>query len=49
SLVLSGGDHMTFIEDRISLGLLAFSALFVLGALVRRGMEEWRRLRPARG
>jgi putative tricarboxylic transport membrane protein len=38
SLVLSGGDHMIFIEDRIALGLLATAALFVFGSL---GTRAW--------
>jgi putative tricarboxylic transport membrane protein len=42
SLVLSGGDHMIFIEDRIALGLLATAALFVFGSL---GTRAWLYLR----
>lgn len=37
SLQLSGGDHMIFTEDRIALGLLIVSALFVTVSLAR----EW--------
>jgi putative tricarboxylic transport membrane protein len=33
SLVLSGGDHMIFLEDPISLGLLIASAIFIGGSL----------------
>jgi putative tricarboxylic transport membrane protein len=36
SLVLSGGDHMIFVEDRIALGLLAVAALFIFGSLATR-------------
>jgi putative tricarboxylic transport membrane protein len=35
ALVLSGGDHMTFIQDPISAGLLTVAMLFVVGSLVR--------------
>jgi putative tricarboxylic transport membrane protein len=36
ALVLSSGDHMTFIQDRISAGLLGFASIFVFGSVVRR-------------
>jgi putative tricarboxylic transport membrane protein len=36
SLVLSGGDHLIFLEDRIALGLLSVAALFIVGSLVTR-------------
>jgi len=42
SLVLSGGDHMVFVENPISAGFLAVAVLFVVGSL---GMPLWRRLR----
>ena len=35
ALVLSGGDHMTFIQDRISAGLLCVALFFIIGSLVR--------------
>jgi putative tricarboxylic transport membrane protein len=35
SLVLSRGDHMIFLEDPVSAGLLAAAVLFVLGSLAR--------------
>jgi putative tricarboxylic transport membrane protein len=35
SLVLSGGDHMTFVEDRLALGLLIAALLIVIGSLLR--------------
>ena len=35
ALVLSGGDHRTFIEDPIAAGLLVVSVLFVIGSVVR--------------
>jgi putative tricarboxylic transport membrane protein len=36
SLVLSGGDHLIFLQDRIALGLLSVAALFIVGSLVTR-------------
>ncbi len=42
SLVLSGGDHFIFLEDRIALGLLSVAALFIVGSLATR---TWRFLR----
>jgi putative tricarboxylic transport membrane protein len=39
ALVLSGGEHSVFLEDPISLGLLAVSALFVAGSLIRTYVE----------
>lgn len=36
SLVLSGGDHAIFLEDRIALGLLSVAALFIIGSLATR-------------
>jgi putative tricarboxylic transport membrane protein len=39
ALVLSGGDHMTFIRDPISAGLLAVALLFIIGSLFRRATE----------
>jgi putative tricarboxylic transport membrane protein len=41
SLLLSDGDHMVFLEDRIGLVLLAFAAIFVVISL-------WREFRPGR-
>jgi putative tricarboxylic transport membrane protein len=35
ALVLSSGDHMTFVQDRISAVLLSVAFVFVLGSLVR--------------
>jgi putative tricarboxylic transport membrane protein len=35
ALVLSSGDHMTFVQDRISAVLLAVAFIFMLGSLVR--------------
>jgi putative tricarboxylic transport membrane protein len=34
SLVISGGDHSIFLDDPISLGLLAAAALFIAGSLL---------------
>lgn len=42
ALVLAGGDHMTFIQDRISAGLLLVATLFVIGSLVRHAMDHKR-------
>ncbi len=36
SLVLSGGDHGIFVEDRIALALLTVAALFIVGSLATR-------------
>jgi putative tricarboxylic transport membrane protein len=36
ALVLSGGDHWTFVQDRIAAGLLLVTALVVIGSLVRQ-------------
>ena len=44
SLQLSGGDHAIFLEDNITIGLLATAILFILIALVR----EWRDSRKAK-
>jgi putative tricarboxylic transport membrane protein len=46
SLVLSGGDHAIFLDDRICLGLLLAAGLFVVGALAAR---VWRFARAAQG
>ena len=35
ALVLSGGDHWTFLQDRISAALLLITALVVIASLVR--------------
>jgi putative tricarboxylic transport membrane protein len=35
ALVLSSGNHMTFVEDRIAFWLLAFALVFVVGSLLR--------------
>ena len=40
ALVLSSGDHMTFIQDRISAGLLGFASIFVVGSLLRHARER---------
>jgi putative tricarboxylic transport membrane protein len=36
SLVLSGGEHGIFVEDRIALTLLAIAGLFIVGSLLTR-------------
>jgi putative tricarboxylic transport membrane protein len=35
SLVLAGGDHMTFLREPISATLLALAVVFVIGSLIR--------------
>ena len=35
ALVLSSGDHMTFVQDRISAVLLFVAFVFMLGSLMR--------------
>ena len=40
ALVLSGGDHSTFLQDRISAALLVVTALVVIGSLVRHMKEK---------
>ena len=40
ALVLSGGDHAAFIQDRISAALLAVALLFIVGALFRRATDR---------
>jgi len=39
ALVLSGGDHSVFAEDRIALALLALAGAFIIGSL---GTRAWR-------
>ena len=45
ALVLASGDHMTFVQDRISAGLLIVAAIFLVGSLARHALEH----RHARG
>ena len=45
SLVLSGGDHIIFLEDPISLGLLIVAGIFIIGSLSARMWAGWRSLR----
>ena len=45
ALVLSGGDHMTFLQDKISAGLLVVALIFLVGSLLRHAMDH----RHARG
>jgi putative tricarboxylic transport membrane protein len=47
SLVLSGGDHGIFIEDRIALVLLSVAAIFIVGSLATRLWLALRRDVPA--
>jgi putative tricarboxylic transport membrane protein len=46
SLVLSGGDHAIFAEDRIAIALLALACVFVLASL---GTRLWRAVREMSG
>jgi putative tricarboxylic transport membrane protein len=46
ALVLSGGDHMTFMQDRISAVLLILAFVFVAGSLLRHGLDARRRAAP---
>jgi putative tricarboxylic transport membrane protein len=45
ALVLSDGDHLTFIQDRVSAGLLLVAVLFLTGSLLRHVTD--RRTRAA--
>ena len=42
ALVLSDGDHMTFIDDRLAAVLLGLACVFVIGALVRHVLDARR-------
>jgi len=43
ALVLSSGDHMTFLQDRISAVLLGLAFVFMAGSLLRHGLDARRR------
>ena len=43
ALVLSSGDHMTFVQDRIAAVLLTLAFVFVVASLVRHGLAARRR------
>jgi putative tricarboxylic transport membrane protein len=43
ALVLSSGDHMTFVQDRISAVLLGVALVFMAGSLLRHGLDARRR------
>lgn len=45
SLVLSSGDHMTFLQDPISAGLLIASALFIVGSMARQFFDYRKKAR----
>ena len=47
SLLLSGGDHIIFLQDKVSLTLLSLAALFVVGSAIREVRDSRRRLRAA--
>jgi putative tricarboxylic transport membrane protein len=40
SLVLSDGDHMTFVQDRLALGLLIAALLIAVGSVARHAMTR---------
>jgi putative tricarboxylic transport membrane protein len=42
SLVLSDGDYMTFVNDRLALGLLTAAAVIVAGSLIRHALTKTR-------
>ncbi|MBI2186959.1 MAG: tripartite tricarboxylate transporter permease [Acidobacteria bacterium] len=44
ALVLSGGDHLTFLQDPVSAGFLIVAALFLLGSAARHLSRASRRL-----
>jgi putative tricarboxylic transport membrane protein len=48
ALALASGDHMTFLQDRISAGLLGLAFVFVAGSIVRHGIDALGRRRLAR-
>ena len=43
SLQLTSGDHMVFVNDPISLGLLSVAAVFVIGSLLRDARDARRK------
>lgn len=43
SLQLTGGDHIVFVQDPISLGLLSVAALFIIGSIWRDAADARRR------
>jgi putative tricarboxylic transport membrane protein len=45
SLVLSGGEHSIFFEDRIATGLLVLACLFIAGSLVAHGRRLVREIK----
>lgn len=47
SLLLSGGDHVIFLQDSVSLGLLITAALFVIASGIRDVRDSRRRMQAA--
>jgi putative tricarboxylic transport membrane protein len=45
ALVLSDGDHMTFVDDRLAAVLLGLAFVFVVGSLVRHALDARRSAR----
>ena len=39
ALVLSGGDHMIFVQDRLAAVLLSLAVIFIIGSLYRHAVE----------
>jgi putative tricarboxylic transport membrane protein len=48
ALVLSGGDHLTFVQDRVAAALLTLAAVFLVGSLVRHARDARARAARAR-
>jgi len=40
ALVLSDGDHMTFVDDRLAAALLGIACVFIIGSLVRHALDS---------
>ena len=49
SLLLSGGDHVIFVQDPVSLGLLIAAGAFVIFSGIRDVRDSRRRMRAAEG
>ncbi|HSR72509.1 MAG TPA: tripartite tricarboxylate transporter permease, partial [Kiloniellales bacterium] len=47
SLLLTGGDHVVFIDDPVSLGLLITAVLFVVGSAIREVRDNRRKMKQA--
>jgi L-asparagine transporter-like permease len=49
ALVLSSGDHMTFLQDRLAAVLLGLALVFIVGSVVRHARETRRAGKGAAG